>query len=239
MSNKHLKNHKNTSSSILILAFFLTCSQLFAQKISTDTLSRVGYAYSQDDTSKLVFIEHSKYLIKDNEIVWSSSQFTVDGKQVATKLYSFENGNVKYVYQFKDGYNETAIKNGNSYDCYVTKKHGEKHTKRSIQNNNLLRIDEGVISTILKHKKTLDAGERVPIKIMVVERGDYFEFLLELVTIHNSNTATYTLFPNNFLLRAFVPDFYFTIQNGQLKKVIGMSKVGRQLDEPEVLIKFK
>jgi hypothetical protein len=217
----------------------LSCTQLFAQKIPTDTLSRVGYAYSQDDTSKLVFIEHSKYLIKDNEIVWSSSKFTVDGKVVATKLYRFDNGDVKYVYQFKDGYNETAIKNGPVYDCYVTEKHGDLPSKKSIKNSSLLRIDEGVISTILKHKKTLDSGERIPIKIMVVERGDYYEFLLELVTIHNSNTTTYTLFPNNFLLRAFVPDFYFTLQNGQLKKVIGMSKVGRQLDEPEVLIKFK
>jgi hypothetical protein len=236
---KHLKYLKYSIKALYLVSLLFSYSLAKTQNIPSDTLSRIGYAYAKDDTNKLVFVEKSRFLIKDKEIVWSSSKFMVEGEEVATKLYTFKNGNVNYVYQFKDGYNETALKNGNVYDCYVTEKHGETASKKSIENENLLRIDEGVISTILKNKGTLDTGERVPIKIMVVERGDYFEFFLELEEKINSTTATYTLFPNNFLLRAFVPDFFFTLQNGQLKKVIGMSKVGRQLGESEVFIKFK
>lgn len=239
MSDKHLKYLKNGFKPLFTLAFLLIFSLQQAHSSSGDTLSRKGFAYAKDDTTKLVFVEQSRYVMQGNEIVWSSSIFSVKGKPVATKLYTFKNGNVNYVYEFEDGYNETATKNGNQYHCYVTKKKGDTPVKKSIENDKLLRIDEGVISTILKNKKTLDAGERVPIKIMVVERGDYFEFFLELEEKIDANTATYTLFPNNFLLRAFVPDFFFTLHNGHLKKVIGMSKVGRQLGESEVLIKFK
>lgn len=239
MSDKYLKYLKYGIKPLYTLVFTVFFSLLQAQSIPSDTLSRIGHAYAKSDTSKLVFVENSRFVIQDKEIIWSSSKFSVNNKLVATKLYTFKNGNVNYVYEFEDGYNETATKTGNRYDCFVTQKKGDAPVKKTIENDKLLRIDEGVISCILKNKKTLDAGERVPIKIMVIERGDYFEFYLELKEKINASTATYTLFPNNFLLRAFVPDFFFTLQNGQLKKVIGMSKVGRQLGESEVLIKFK
>ena len=209
-----------------------------AQAIVNDTLSRVGYAYSQDDPNELVFIERSRYVIKDNEIVWSQSSFYRDNEVFATKLYIYNKNKVEYFYKSKPGYNETVDKTGTTYTCYITEATGEKTSKKSFVNPADLRFDEGVISTILKNKAALISGKKVPIKILVAERADYFEFVLELEKKNSEDTFTYTLYPSNFLLKAFVPDFFFTLKNGQIKEVIGMSKVGRQLGTSEVIIKF-
>lgn len=225
---------------VLGIACILTFNghSMIAQTAANDTVSRTGYAYSQDNPEELIFVERSRYVIKDNEVVWSKSTFYKDDVVFATKLYTYQNNKVDYFYNSKPGYKETVEKSGNTYTCYVTEKTGAKTSKGSLVNTADLRFDEGVISTILKNQSQLNSGKKVPIKILVAERADYFEFVLELEEKLPNDTYTYTLYPSNFLLKAFVPDFFFTMKNGHLVEVIGMSKVGRQLGTSEVTIKF-
>lgn len=221
----------------LLIAFTVHAEQ--SSNTVNDTITRVGFAYSKDDPSKLLFMERSRYVMVDNEIVWSESKYVNTSSTLAEKIYTNNGSDAYYNYQYKDGYNEIVNRNKNKYNCSIKESFGKKMVIKTLSNIEPLMFDEGVISTILKNQVGLKSGERIPLNILVPERAAHYSFYLELRNKNSEASYTYALVPSNFLIKTFLPDFLFTLHNGKLERVEGLSKVGAQLDCPEVVIKYK
>lgn len=236
---KTLKYHKLIAICSVFLAIASTVQANENIITDKDTLSRLGFAYSKDEPGKLLFMERSRYVVENNEIIWSESTYSNTNTVLAEKIYTHSGNQSYYNYEYKDGYNEIVNRTESKYNCSIKQSFGKKLVLKTLSNTEPLMFDEGVISTILKNQVGLKSGEKIPLNILVPERASHYEFYLELRKKNSEISYTYALVPSNFLIRTFLPDFLFTLKNGKLERVEGLSKVGAQLDYPEVIIKYR
>lgn len=208
----------------LLLVGFISCpafakSDIFRKITIRDSINSTEYGKAFErtipDGALFETRETIYYNALGNPVQRDTTTFNPDSLEVIR--YIFENSETGERVELKATNDEVVIEN--------------QPTRKSQLEITTIKKPSGSIlgktldRWILKHKKKLDRGESIPIKLFVPSKADSYSFQVrQKKTQQNSPEDTYIIEPRNWFIRLFIPHLELSFSKTsptRLTKIIG------------------